>query len=235
LNVYQTVIGIGNLPISPNTVQINDLPYLLLNQHPLNDPKSGNIDENTSVQIFADYLGILHAHILKRLNMKYHNVEKLRICFTKISSNPKYEENFRKAADLAGIYSPHDYNKIVFADTYLSIAKYMSITRSDLELFDNFIICDADSSYITAKAMTIISTGREIDVQEIKIKDTPIEAHSTTLTDHNIDSRFNDYIFGILQKHPDFQGAQTEELLPIKKAAIDYFVKNVKVKTAFHC
>lgn len=227
LDPYQTVVGIGNVPVVSNTIRITDLVYLLTNDHPLNKIESGKVDETLSVHIVADYLKEIHAHVLNRLQLKFNNLEKIRYSFTLYSDKHLYRDKLLQAILLAGICSEEEHvNKIVFVDAYLAMGRHIYDTTKELGISDSFVICDADDTYTSVKAMEIFSEKRALHVKELSSH----QAFSRTLTGDDIDKRFEEFISPALQKHPDYQRAQKDELETLKKAAVDSFVKDIKVK-----
>lgn len=215
-------IGIGNVPETPLSYPIKELPHLLNANFNILKPVS-------SVDTVADFLRLLCDHIVNRIKLDAHNPNlkpRIRYCFTlQHPSEPNYKKNLLHAIRKAGIYSENDRDdKIVFLDSYNAMAKYFLKTRKGLNLKDKFIVCDADDYYLTIKTMNVISNGRDKDVRELKHNIT-----DETLGGNRLDTYFKDYITEIIRDHPDHEAVNDDDLENVTDIIVQNFIKNIKV------
>lgn len=215
-------IGIGNVPETPLSYPVKELPHLLSVNFDILSPIS-------TVKAVADFLRLLCDHIVKRIKLNARNPNlkpRIRYCFTlQHPSLPNYKKNLLAAIVKSGIYTENDRDdKIVFLDSYNAMAKYFLKTRDGLDLKDKFIVCDADDYYLTIKTMEVISNGRDKDVKEYKYNLT-----DESLGGNCLDKYFREYITKIIKEHPDHEEVSAEDLENVIEIIVQNFIKNIKV------
>ncbi|KAG2203902.1 hypothetical protein INT47_007485 [Mucor saturninus] len=216
-------IGIGNVPETPLSYPVKELPHLLCFNYSLSI---------SHIDTVADFLRILCDHIVKRIKLDSHNPNlkpRIRYCFTlQHPSKPNYKKNLFAAIGKAGIYTENDRDdKIVFLDSYTAMAKYFLKTRKGLNLKDKFIVCDTDDYYLRIKTMLVISNGRDKDVMEHEPEK---NITNYELGGNNIDKCFSEYITKIIKEHPDHEEVAAEDLDNVIEIIVQNFIKNIKYK-----
>lgn len=213
-------IGIGNVPETPLSYPIKDLPHLLCFNY-------DSLNSNT----VAAFLRILCDHIIKRIKLDSHNPNlkpRIRYCFSlQHPSKPNFKKNLLDAIRTAGIYTENDRDdKIVFLDSYTAMAKYFLKTRKGLNLKDKFIVCDTDDYYLRIKTMLVTNNGRDKDVVEFEPENNILNYE---LGGNEIDKCFSNYIAKIIKDHPDHEEVAAEDLENVVETIVQNFIKNIKV------
>ncbi|GAN07365.1 conserved hypothetical protein [Mucor ambiguus] len=215
IDVDSQVVGFGNVPETSTSIRIKHLPFIL---H-IKDLAPGESNRNP----VADYLKLFHQHVIKKIAEQHgeKSIHRIRYCFTlQHPEQPRYKANFIKAINLAGIYTDQDIDeKVLFIDTYTAMAKHL-LKKHSLQLDTKFIICDADSKYLKLKIMHVVSTGRNVDIEQLEY-----DLTSNKLCSDRLNELFEDYVLDTIKQHPTY--TEDKEAV-MTKTALKYFEENLK-------